>query len=106
LKTRIFGRAVIARANRIVNRFASVAVRQNCQKGRPKRRCISAPTQAASSVGSMRVIPLAACSAIASTASFGAWPVIEPVSPRHRSTYSRPSTSVNRAPCASATNTG
>ena len=29
--TRILGRPVISRARRIVNRFASVAVRQNCQ---------------------------------------------------------------------------
>ena len=36
----------------------------------------------------------------------GAWPLIAPVSPRQKSAYSRPSTSVNRLPRASATNSG
>ena len=42
----------------------------------------------------------------ASAACGGACPVIAPVSPRHRSTYSMPSTSVNRAPTAVSTKTG
>ena len=54
----------------------------------------------------MSVMPFAACSTIAFTAGSGECPVMPPVSPRHRSTYSMPSTSTNRAPCASRTNTG
>ena len=77
---------MICRAQRIAKRFASVAVRQNCHAGSPKRRAISRPTHAASSVGSISVMPFAACSAIASTATFGAWPAIPPVSPRQKST--------------------
>ena len=60
------------RAQRMTKRLASVAVRANCQYGTPKRRVISRPTQAASSVGSIRVMPLADCAATASTAIFGA----------------------------------
>ena len=76
----------MARASRIVKRLASVAVKQNCQYGRPKRRAISCPTQIESSVGSISVMPFAACSAIATVGSLGAWPVIAPVSPRQKST--------------------
>ena len=52
------------------------------------------------------MIPRAACSATARTVGSGEWPVIAAVSPRQKSTYSWPSTSVKRAPCASAANTG
>jgi hypothetical protein len=48
---------------RSTQRFASVAVSANCQKGRPKRRASSSPTQAASSVGSMVVMPALPASA-------------------------------------------
>jgi hypothetical protein len=106
LKTRILGRPVTARAIRIANRLASVAVRANCQYGRPKRLAISSPTHSASSLGSMSVIPRAACPAIARTVGSGEWPVIAPVSPRQKSTYSWPSASRKRAPCASVANTG
>ena len=41
-----------------------------------------------------------AWSASASATSGSAWPAIAPVSPRQKSTYSMPSTSVNRAPVA------
>ena len=50
--------------------------------------------------------PRDACSAIAATVAAGEWPVIAPVSPRQRSTYSLPSTSLTWAPSASAANTG
>jgi hypothetical protein len=39
---RTFARPVIARARRIANRFASVAVRANCHRGSPNRRPSSA----------------------------------------------------------------
>ena len=52
------------------------------------------------------VIPRAACSATARTVGSGEWPVIAAVSPRQKSTYSCPSTSRKRAPCASAAKTG
>ena len=52
------------------------------------------------------MIPRGACSAIARSVGSGAWPVIAPVSPRQRSTYSWPSTSVKRAPFACAAKTG
>jgi len=94
------------RASRIENRFASVAVSANCQRGRPNRRVSSSPTHSAASLGSISVIPRAACSATARTTGSGEWPVIAPVSPRQRSTYSRPSTSRKRAPHASSANTG
>jgi hypothetical protein len=42
----------------------------------------------------------------ASTVAWGECPDIEPVSPSATSTYSLPSTSVTRAPCASARKTG
>ena len=99
-------RCVICRASRIANRFASVAVSANCQRGSPKRRASSSATSSASSLGSMRVIPRAACSATARTVGSGEWPAIAPVSPRQKSTYSIPSTSRKRAPCASAAKTG
>ena len=94
------------RASRIVNRFASVAVSANCQIGRPKRALNSSAQAIASSVGSISVVPLRTWSQTASAVAAGAWPVMAPVSPRHRSTYSIPSTSVKRAPEASATKTG
>ena len=81
----IFERSVIWRAIRITNRFASVAESVNCQSRRPKRRCISSPTAAASSVGSIEVIPRASCALTAAIVAGGAWPVIAPVSPRQRS---------------------
>ena len=46
-----------SRASRIANRLASVAVSANCQRGSPKRRASSPPTQIASSLGSINVIP-------------------------------------------------
>ena len=76
---------MIWRAIRITNLFASVAESVNCQSRRPKRRCISSPTKAASSVGSIAVIPRARRSLTAATVGGGAWPVIAPVSPRQRS---------------------
>ncbi len=81
-------------------RLASVAVSENCQYGRPKRRPSSSPTQAASSVGSIVVSP--ARSAIARVTGSGEWPAIAPVSPRQKSAYSLPSTSTRRAPLASS----
>src|SRR5919201_1021539 len=103
---RFSGRPVPARAIRTANRFASVAVSANCKNGRPTRRASSSPTQSASSLGSISVIPRAACSATARTAGEGECPVIAPVSPRQKSTYSCPSTSRKRAPEASAAKTG
>ena len=94
------------RAHRIADRFASVAVSVKFQNGTPNRRAISLPTHAASSVGSISVMPLAACVAIASTLTFGACPAIPPVSPRQKSTNAFPSTSQNRAPSARSTKTG
>ena len=95
-----------ARQIRIAKRFASVALSVNCQSGSPKRRASSSPAQAASSVGSIAVIPAAARSATARTTGAGACPAIAPVSPRQRSTYSCPSTSTTRAPFASARKSG
>ena len=69
----------------MAKRLASVAVSVVCQNGRPNRRASSSPTQIASSVGSMNVMPRRARSAIAATEAAGAWPVIAPVSPRQRS---------------------
>jgi hypothetical protein len=83
-----------------------VAVSANCQDVRPKRLVSSSETESASSVGSMSVRPRAACSASARSVGSGACPVIAPVSPRQKSTYSIPSTSTKWAPCASRTNTG
>ena len=84
---------------RSIQRLASVAVSANCQKGTPKRRASSEPTQAASSVGSIVVIP--ALAATARMVGSGMWPAMAPVSPRQRSAYSLPSTSTTRAPRAS-----
>ena len=72
----------------------------NCQSGKPNRLANSAETIAASAVGNMAVIPLPACSRIAATVASGEWPVIEPVSPKQKSIYELPSTSVKRAPFA------
>jgi hypothetical protein len=80
---------------RSIHRLASVAVRENCQSGSPKRRASSSPTQAASSVGSIVVTP-------ADRGRRGRWPAIAPVSPRQKSAYSWPSTSVTLAPSAEA----
>src|SRR5579863_3702307 len=91
---------------RIEKRFASVAVNVNCQYGRPKRFFKSSPTNSASSVGSISVIPLRTCFATASATTSGECPVIAPVSPRQRSTYSRPSAQVKCAPFACVTKTG
>ena len=51
------------RAIRSAVRFASVAVSVNSQRGSPNRRASSSPTHAASSVGSIVVIPRGARSA-------------------------------------------
>ncbi len=51
-------------------------------------------------------MPREACVVIASVIWGRAWPVIAPVSPRHRSTYSWPSTSVSLAPEARSTKSG
>ncbi len=77
-----------ARSSRIAHRLASVAVSAKLQAGTPKRRASSAPTQAASSVGSMAVIPPTSvrCRVIAATTGSGACPAIAPVSPRQKST--------------------
>ena len=91
---------------RIENRFASVAVSVNCQYGNPNRFFKSSPRNSASSVGNISVIPSRARFATVSTTTSGECPVIAPVSPRHRSTYSCPSTHVKRAPFACATKTG
>ena len=52
------------------------------------------------------VMPAAACRATASATWGSACPVMAPVSPRQRSTYSSPSTSTSRAPVAEAAKTG
>ena len=72
----------------------------NCHDGTPNRRASSSAAQVASVDGSIVVMPVRARSAIASATWGSACPVIAPVSPRQRSTYSRPSTSVSRAPVA------
>jgi hypothetical protein len=92
------GRRVTCLHIRIIQRFASVAVRENCQKGTPKRRASSPPTHAASSVGSMVVMP--ATSWIAAIVASGECPAIAPVSPRQKSAYSFASTSMIVAPKA------
>ena len=94
------------RASRSAVRLASVAVSVNSQRAIPKRRLSSSPTQIASSVGSIVVIPRPSCAATASTTAGGPCPGIAPVSPRQRSTYSWPSTSTIRAPEASCVKTG
>jgi hypothetical protein len=64
-------------------RLASVAVSENCQSGTPKRRPSSSPTQAASSVGSIVVMP--ARSRSARIVGSGECPAMAPVSPRQKS---------------------
>ncbi len=97
---------MIWRAILTTNRLASVAESVNCQSRRPKRRCISSPTTAASAVGSIAVIPSTSRSLTAATVAGGAWPVIAPVSPRQRSAYTLPSTSTSSAPSARSKKTG
>ena len=92
------------RATRSAARLASVAVSVNSQRANPKRRVSSSPTHAASSVGSIVVIPRGARNA--SSTGAGACPAIAPVSPRQRSTNSIPSSQTTRLPRASATATG
>ena len=89
---------------RSTKRFASVAVSANCQNGNPKRRRSSPATHVESSVGIIVVTPPSSPirRATARTVAAGEWPGIEPVSPSAKSAYSWPSTSVMRAPCASA----
>ena len=70
----------------MAHRLASVAVSVNDHCGGPKRRASSAPTQAASSVGIIAVMPCALRLAIASTVAGGEWPAIAPVSPSAKST--------------------
>src|SRR5882762_8690657 len=91
---------------RMEKRLASVAVSVNCQYGKPKRRFRSSPTKAPSSVGSISVIPCFTRFATASATISGECPVIAPVSPRHKSTYSFPSAQVKCAPFAFVTKTG
>ena len=92
------------RAIRSAVRLASVAVRVKSQRASPKRRVSSSPTHAASSVGSIVVIPRGARSA--SSTGGGECPAIAPVSPRQRSTNSTPSSQRTREPLACATATG
>ena len=87
---------------RRTKRFASVAVRQSCQSGRPKRRVSSSAASIAASDGSMVVAPFSSCAAIARVSGAGAWPAMAAVSPRARSRYWCPSTSVIVAPRADA----
>ncbi|MNC28963.1 hypothetical protein D3C75_771950 [compost metagenome] len=54
----------------------------------------------------MVVRPRPACSRRAAAIGAGEWPNMLPVSPRQKSTYSRPSTSTKRAPSARSTNSG
>lgn len=77
---------MISRQSRSAKRFASVAVRLNCQCVSPKRRVISSPSGPASSLGSIVVIPFAIRAAAAATVGAGEWPAIAPVSPRQKST--------------------
>ncbi len=87
----------------MTNRFASVAVRVNCQYRSPNRRRSSSPAMAASSVGSMWVIPRRIWRSTARMVASGPCPAMAPVSPRQKSTYSWPSTSVKWAPEAWST---
>ncbi len=68
-------------ASRSAKRLASVALRVNCQAGRPKRRCSSAPTHSASSVGSIVLVPVRDRSATAAATAGGECPAIAAVSP-------------------------
>jgi hypothetical protein len=75
--------------------LASVADVVSCHLAIPNRRCSSSATQAASSLGSIVVDR-----STAAASPLPPCPVIAPVSPRQKSTYSMPSTSTNRAPSA------
>ncbi|GIF74931.1 hypothetical protein Asi02nite_44490 [Asanoa siamensis] len=77
-----------ARSSRIAQRLASVAVSVKLQRGTPNRRASSAPTQAASSDGSMvaRPPPAASRSVTAATTGAGECPAIAAVSPSEKST--------------------
>src|SRR5680860_780840 len=75
----------MCRVKRTTNLLASVAVIATCQWGRPKREESSSAARMESSVGSIKVIPLLSCSAIASTEAGGECPVMAPVSPKQRS---------------------
>ncbi len=86
LKHRMSWRPVTERATLSAMRLASVAVMSTCQKGRPNLLSSSFPTQMASSVGSMVVVPrFFIWSAMASTIFGCACPHSPPVSPRQRS---------------------
>ena len=100
------GRPVICRAMRSAARFASVALSVNSHRATPNRRASSPATHSESSVGSIVVMPRSPCSARAASTDGGPCPVIAPVSPRHRSAYSCPSTSVMVAPAARAAKGG
>jgi len=78
---------VTRRARRSAQRLASVAVSENDQRGRPNRPASSPATHAASSVGSIVVIPptSSSCRRTAATVAGGEWPAIAPVSPSAKS---------------------
>jgi len=97
---------VTSRARRSTKRLASVADSVNCQAGIPNRLRNCSPAATPSSLGSIVVRPRAASRAIAATVAAGACPVIAPVSPRQKSVYSIPSTSISLAPSASETQIG
>src|SRR4030042_1046534 len=97
---------VTSLASLMENLFASVAVMAICQYGSPNLRESSSPTHIESSFGSIMVMPLDTCFLTASTTGLGEWPNMEPVSPRQRSRYRFPSTSLMHEPFASVTNTG
>ena len=78
----------------------------NCHIGRPKRSVRSSLTANASSVGNIAVSPELSCFLIASTVAAGECPVIEPVSPKQKSIYELPSTSLKCAPLALLTKSG
>nr|BFE72960.1 hypothetical protein GCM10020092_062610 [Actinoplanes digitatis] len=96
------GWPVTARSSRIAQRLASVAVSAKLHCGTPNRRLSSAPTAAASAVGSMVLAPPSSPRrrVTAATTGAGECPAIAAVSPRQKSMYSCPSTSVSRAPRA------
>lgn len=64
-----------ARASRMDQRLASVAVSEKLQRARPKRRVSSAPTHSASSVGSIAVAPPSSANRLrtASATTAGEW---------------------------------
>ena len=64
--------------------------------GRSGPRNAPRPPTEESSVGSIVVMPRPAWAAMAAAGPFGECPVMAPVSPRQKSTYSCPSTQVNR----------